>query len=374
MDEARIARTLTSPHALRVFDVDLDAGHVPYLVQEYLDGEPLSRILGCTGRLEPGRAIAIALQIAEGIEEAHGKSIVHGCLGPSNIMLVDRQGSDFVKILGTGTATRAITGEHATGIAGEEAYAAPERAAGGKVDQRSDMYAFGVLLHAMLAGERPGPWQGVDPSLHEISQDLVDLVEMMTEPDPARRPGSMGKVIELLEQAARDQGLNMDITGRIMVPEECLERPAAAEQPASPDPVPPEVPDSPPQARAKGRSRIHPGLIALAAAGSILLLLVAGLWVLHGMASGGKGPGSAGPRVAPAIDAGIVLPALEGETRADAGSGAAGDPRDEADAAVVPDVPAEVEGEDSAKVQVHPKKGGPGRKGGGKKSTPWTKL
>jgi len=267
IDEARAARTLTNPHVVRVFDLDHDTGHVPYLVQEYVEGDPLNEIIVQEGRLRPVRALAIALQIAEGMEEAHQKKILHRNLQPTNVIIRARLHEDFVKVIGFGMyETLDRTGGHRT--VGAERYLAPEQIEGRGEDERTDIHALGVIVHEMLTGETPVPGgPGMAELLPEADANLIDIVEMMIERDPGNRPGNMKKVVSLLEQVALEHGLNLDITGRFTLPPE-MDVEAKKQRT-----VPPDLPDEPARGRARTRgSRFHPAVIALAVVAGLILL------------------------------------------------------------------------------------------------------
>jgi tetratricopeptide (TPR) repeat protein len=163
--EAKATAALSHPNILAVHDVGTHDG-VPYLVEELLDGESLRQRLA-QGAIPVGEAVAIAVQVAHGLAAAHGRHIVHRDLKPENVFLT-RDGT--VKILDFGlaklvegapdgdadTLTHAPTGATALGrVLGTVAYMAPEQARGMPVDHRADIFAFGVVLHEMVAGQRP---------------------------------------------------------------------------------------------------------------------------------------------------------------------------------------------------------------------------
>ena len=162
--EARATAALSHPNILAVHDVGTHEG-VPYLVEELLEGESLRERLD-RGGLTLSEAMRIAGEIAKGLAAAHEKGIVHRDLKPGNVFLT-RDGTvkvlDFglAKLLPTEPADEAETLTAATattrlgGVLGTAAYMAPEQARGRPVDQRADVFAFGVVLYEMLAGERP---------------------------------------------------------------------------------------------------------------------------------------------------------------------------------------------------------------------------
>lgn len=266
MNEARAARTLTNPHVVRIFDLDFDAGHVPYLVQEHVEGESLDEIILQEGRLPPARALAMAIQIAEGMEEAHAKQILHRNLQPGNVIVRERKNEDFVKIIGFGLY-QPVTQTGGLKKTGGERHLAPEQAGGRSEDERTDIYALGLIFYEMLTGQLPEEdGKRLAQLVPDADTNLTDIVEMLLESDPADRPESMKKVMTLLEQAAEELGLNLDITGRFTVP------PQASEQSLAPTSTPPELPHGHAAGRRPGRGRIHPGIVALAVCAGLILL------------------------------------------------------------------------------------------------------
>jgi serine/threonine protein kinase/tetratricopeptide (TPR) repeat protein len=207
--EARATAALSHPNILAVHDVGTHEG-VPYLVEELLEGESLKERLD-RGALSTGEALRIAGEIARGLAAAHEKGIVHRDLKPGNVFLT-RDGTvkvlDFglAKLVPTVTADEAETLTAAAtattrlgGVLGTAAYMAPEQARGRLVDQRADVFAFGVVLYEMLSGERP--FKGASgtevlaailaddpaPLPAAVPQAVAMVVARCLEKDPARR-------------------------------------------------------------------------------------------------------------------------------------------------------------------------------------------
>lgn len=156
--EARAVAALAHPGITVLHDYGRDddsADPVPYLVMEYVDGQPLSAYIR-SGPVPVGRAAAIARDIADALAHSHGLGIVHRDIKPSNVMLTT---NGTVKILDFGiarmladTATRLTT----TGrIVGTPAYMSPEQAQGHAVDARADQYSLGCVLFELLTGHTP---------------------------------------------------------------------------------------------------------------------------------------------------------------------------------------------------------------------------
>jgi predicted Ser/Thr protein kinase len=177
--EARTMAKLRHLNAAMIFD----AGNLPdgrhFIVMEFVEGETLSQALAREGRFAFTKAVSIATQICDVLEEAHRLGIIHRDLKPSNILLGKRGVCvlDFgvAKVLASSaesTATHASTGSGQ--IIGTPRYMSPEQCLGQRVGARSDLYSLGVLLYEMLAGRPPF----VDPLQSAL------LVKQATAPAP----------------------------------------------------------------------------------------------------------------------------------------------------------------------------------------------
>src|SRR6185436_5702516 len=135
----------------------------PFLVMEYLEGSDLGEVLHATGKMDAARAVHIVGQVLRGLAAAHAEGIIHRDMKPANVFLTERGGaSDFVKIMDFGIS-KVVAARDArvrlteTGVAmGTPIYMAPEQAeARSDLDHRIDIYAVGVMLYEMLAGQPP---------------------------------------------------------------------------------------------------------------------------------------------------------------------------------------------------------------------------
>ena len=153
--EARAAGRLSHPGIVTIFDVGEDpATHEPYIVMEYVPGQPLNKILAGENRKLPlGAALQIAQEVAEALNYAHAQGVVHRDIKPANILITldgHPKIADFgVAKLNQGLMT--IPGQ----ILGSPAYMAPEQLSGEGTDPRSDLFSLGVILYSMLTGFRP---------------------------------------------------------------------------------------------------------------------------------------------------------------------------------------------------------------------------
>ncbi len=168
-NEAMAAAHIDHPHVVAATDFGkLDDGSF-FLALEFVEGKTLREVIG-EGRLELGRSLHIATQIAAALSRAHSLKIVHRDLKPENVKLTLRNDDpDFVKVLDFGIAKvslgELIDGEptdpkrpvltQAGMVYGTPEYMAPEQALGQPVDARADLYALGIITYEMLCGVRP---------------------------------------------------------------------------------------------------------------------------------------------------------------------------------------------------------------------------
>jgi hypothetical protein len=216
--EASSAARIIHPNVAAVFDYGESEGLV-YLVMEYVEGEPLSKILSREAPLAVGRATEIASQIADGLGAAHELGIVHRDLKPDNILIArTRGGREVAKVVdfGIAKAMQESAGEALTRtglVIGTPEFMSPEQLLGDPIDARSDLYALGCIMHLMLTATPPfaaatreqmikrrlaesAPHvQQVDPGLPD---SLDRIVERLLARSPADRYGSAAEVRDAL--------------------------------------------------------------------------------------------------------------------------------------------------------------------------------
>jgi serine/threonine protein kinase/Tfp pilus assembly protein PilF len=152
-NELKIARKIGHKNVARMFDMNEEKG-TNYITMEYVRGEDLKKLIRKMGQLSIGQAIPIAMQICEGLGEAHRLGVVHRDLKPQNVM-VDEDGEARIMDFGIARSveTKGITG--AGVMIGTPEYMSPEQVEGKEVDTRSDIYSLGVILYEMLTGHVP---------------------------------------------------------------------------------------------------------------------------------------------------------------------------------------------------------------------------
>jgi len=161
--EARAVNRIAHENIIEITDFHDDGDAGSYYIMELLEGDTLEEVHERDGVLPLERVIPIAVQVASALKAVHRAGIVHRDLKPENIFLtVDRDGTDFVKLLDFGVAK--LTAEDSSislnstqqgAILGTPEYMSPEQASGKDIDERSDIYSLGVILFEMVTGGRP---------------------------------------------------------------------------------------------------------------------------------------------------------------------------------------------------------------------------
>jgi serine/threonine protein kinase len=159
--EARAAARIESDHVVHVFDVGRFVDGRPYIVMEYLEGEDLGRV-AARGALPVASAVEYVLHACEGVAEAHRMGVIHRDLKPENLFLARRRdGGATLKVVDFGISklTPSIAHrEHAltTGeLMGTPFYMSPEQLQGAAADERSDVWALGVILFELVTASAP---------------------------------------------------------------------------------------------------------------------------------------------------------------------------------------------------------------------------
>src|SRR5450432_65484 len=211
-NEARAATAISDPGIVQIFDFGNHVDGNAYIVMELLEGETLADRLKRYTALSVADALRIMRQVATSLGAAHRAGIVHRDLKPENIFIVgdpEAAGGERPRIVDFGIAKMEASSAVKTqtsAVLGTPAYMSPEQGRGaGHVDQRSDVYSFGCVLFALLAGHPPFESEGIGEliAMHlrepaprlssrasHVPPEVDQLVEMCLAKDPAQRPAS----------------------------------------------------------------------------------------------------------------------------------------------------------------------------------------
>ena len=204
--EVRVARQVSHPNVCRVHDV-VEADGFTFIAMEYVDGEDLSSLLRRIGRLPPLKATEVARDIAAGLTAAHDRGIIHRDLKPANVMI---DGKGHARVTDFGLAS--LAGDHDGRVAGTPPYMAPEQIAGLPATPRTDVYAFGLLLHELFTGERvygassladrrarpAARPSNVSDSVKDADPSIDGVIAACLQEDPEARPSSARAVLAML--------------------------------------------------------------------------------------------------------------------------------------------------------------------------------
>jgi TolB-like protein/Tfp pilus assembly protein PilF/predicted Ser/Thr protein kinase len=191
LQEAKSAAAIDHPYICNIFDVGEEGGR-NFIAMEYVTGHTLEERLA-EGPLPVSQALVVSSEIAEALEEAHGKNLVHRDLKPSNIMLTP---GGHAKVMDFGLAKQlaldGVQSEDETEsrltqqghTAGTLSYMSPEQLCGREVDLRSDIFSFGVVLYEMVTGAHPFRKGSPMETASAIQQDVPPPLSRYTEDAP----------------------------------------------------------------------------------------------------------------------------------------------------------------------------------------------
>jgi non-specific serine/threonine protein kinase len=217
--EAKAAASLNHPNISTIHSIE-EVDDQLFIVMEYIDGQELKKIVGADSQPAPtiDEIVNTAIQIAEGLQAAHNKGIVHRDIKAGNIMVTS---DSRIKIMDFGLAkvqgSEQLTREGTT--IGTAAYMSPEQASHEEVDTRSDIWSFGIILYEMLTGSlpfkgdyeaailydivhaNPDSLQNVKP---ELPEKLSQIVDRCIEKDKSKRYQDVSEIIKDLQSIQSD--------------------------------------------------------------------------------------------------------------------------------------------------------------------------
>jgi serine/threonine protein kinase len=230
--EAQLAGSLQHPNITMIYEFGFE-GDVPFMVQEFLTGEDLDRVIKRNAPLSPQDKLRILIGVAFGLEYAHKSGVIHRDIKPANVRVLENL---FVKIMDFGIAKSVDPADDITqtGITvGSSSYMSPEQIGGDALDYRTDIFSFGVLAYELLSGRRPFQNENLfllleqivkeePPPLAQMAPDVLpalsSIVERAIQKKPEDRYGSARELRDALvavqQQIAPSEGaLEMPVAG-----------------------------------------------------------------------------------------------------------------------------------------------------------------
>ena len=265
--EASNASQIQHPNVAAIYDFGETDDGLIYLAMEFIDGEPLRKVIERQGALPAAQAADITRQVADALDAAHEMGIIHRDLKPDNIMIArGRNGEDVAKVVDFGIA-KATSGDDQkvtrTGLAiGTPEYMSPEQLSGDALDNRTDIYSLGLVAFNMLTGQLPFPAVSSREAmiarlterprtLAEIKDDVAWPPELQTVMDRAlasqpqeryARAGDFGRGLVRAVDAMPESALSSTGTLAIAVPHPnapTVQRPVPKPPATVPVPTPP---------------------------------------------------------------------------------------------------------------------------------------
>jgi YVTN family beta-propeller protein len=219
--ESRIAASLDHPHIVPIFKAGDEDGAL-FLAMRYVEGTDLAKLLRDEGALDPRRAVDLLEQVAEALDAAHEKGLVHRDVKPSNVLIARAAGTEhcYLADFGLTKRTGSLSGISAPGdVVGTLEYVAPEQITGDEVDARADLYSLAGVLYECLTGQPPFPratdvallWAHVheeprraSEARPELPKGIDGVLSRALAKEPARRFETAG---ELVASAGRALGV-----------------------------------------------------------------------------------------------------------------------------------------------------------------------
>jgi YVTN family beta-propeller protein len=216
--ESQIAGSLDHPHVIPIYQAGEEEG-ILYLAMRYVEGTDLAKLLAKEGALEPRRALALLSQVADALDAAHARGLVHRDVKPSNVLIGSAAGKEhcYLGDFGLTKRTGSLSGVSVAGdIVGTLEYVAPEQITGEPVDARTDVYSLGCVLYECLTGQGPFPratdvallWAHVheEPAAPsqvrpELPRGLDPVLARALAKEPARRYSAAGELLAAARSA-----------------------------------------------------------------------------------------------------------------------------------------------------------------------------
>jgi len=322
--EARAASRISHPNALSVTDFGEDENGVVFLVMEYLNGKTLKEVIRENGPMPLARVVDITRQVGDALSVAHSQGVVHRDLKSDNIMLMTTSVGEHAKVLDFGIAkineAEGVVDPGLTApnlVIGTPQYMSPEQCSQtSEIDQRSDIYSFGVILYEMLVGHVP--FSGESPTIvmmKQLQEPVPSILDERSDVPPsvarvvaramAKVPGNRYQTVDaLIEDLTIAAGMTIhqlnpvnttQVAPVVEDDELTMVRPRAVE-PVAPVPgvysgrrAPVTVPIAPPQP-VQASTGFNPLKILIPAAAGLLVVFAAVYFFTRNAATGQPNP------------------------------------------------------------------------------------
>ena len=209
--ELILARQITHKNVIRIFDLG-EADGIKFITMEFIEGQDLKALMTHEGKLPYEEIVRIMDQVGNALEAAHAEGVVHRDLKPQNIM-IDKSGKAAVMDFGIARSIEpgAMTMTQTGMLVGTPDYMSPEQVMGEKVDARSDLFTYGVILYELLTGATPYKADSVQATMFkrtrerakppievnpEIPKILSDIATKCLEIDPKARYQSAREILQ----------------------------------------------------------------------------------------------------------------------------------------------------------------------------------
>ena len=275
LKEAKLAGRLQHPNIVTVYEAGRDQG-VDFIAMEYVDGEPLTRLLSSEKEFPLAARVEVVRQVALALEHAHERGVLHRDVKPANILRM-RDGRVKVADFGIGKLLTAGGELTRTGqMIGSPAYMSPEQIRGEKLDGRSDFFSLGVVFYELLTGSRPFPGDTITTLVYQILHteprdplklraDLPasarDVFARLLAKSPAKRPANAREFLREVHTIEKE----------LVAPEETRPIAAIAGVRAGEDAAAIREPAAAPAALAPEGPRSSPVVVLLFAAAAVIL-------------------------------------------------------------------------------------------------------
>ncbi|HEV8045772.1 MAG TPA: Stk1 family PASTA domain-containing Ser/Thr kinase, partial [Rubrobacter sp.] len=199
--EALNAASLSHPNIVQVYDRGQTTDGAAYIAMEYVPGGTLKERITKEGPLESAVAASIGSQVAEALETAHAKGVVHRDIKPQNVLLTDK-GDAKVADFGIARATAAVTISQTGSVMGTASYMSPEQALGKPATPKSDLYSLGIVLYEAITGELP---YTADNPIAVSMKHVNDPLRPPREVNPQIPAGMNALIVKLLAKDPEDR-------------------------------------------------------------------------------------------------------------------------------------------------------------------------